>query len=61
MVLTDATSSIKVNIWGLKAVECVKLINDGDVVKLSNVVIIENNYSNEKELSFIKRSRLELI
>jgi len=61
LVLSDDTASIKVNIWGMKAVEGMKLLSDGVGVKLTNVVIKENNYSNEKELSFTKSSSLELL
>jgi len=61
LVLSDDTASIKVNIWGMRAVEGMKIINDGVGVKLTNVVIKENSYSNEKELSFTKNSSLELL
>ncbi len=61
LVLSDDTASIKVNIWGMKAVEAMKIINDGVGVRLTNVVIKENSYSNEKELSFTKSSSLELL
>jgi len=61
LVLSDDTASIKVNIWGMRAVEAVKIFNDGVGVKLTNVFIKENSYSNEKELSFTKNSRLELL
>lgn len=60
LILSDDTASIRVNIWGIKAVECIKLVNDGDGVKLSNVFLKENSYSNEKELNFTKSSRLEV-
>ena len=61
LILSDDTASIRVNIWGIKAVECIKFVNDGDSVKLSNVFLKENSYSNEKELNFTKSSRLEVI
>ena len=61
LILSDDTSSIKVNIWGMNAVKCVKMINEGDAVKLSNVMLKMNSYSSEKELSFIKSSRLEIL
>jgi len=61
LVLSDDTASIKVNIWGMRAVEGMKIINDGVGVRLTNVVIKENSYSNEKELSFTKSSSLELL
>lgn len=61
LILSDETTSIKVNIWGIRAVDCVKMINNGVSVKLSNVLIKKNSYSNEKELNFVKSSRLEII
>ena len=61
LILSDDTASIRVNIWDIKAVECIKLVNDGDSVKISNVFLKENSYSNEKELNFTKSSRLEVI
>lgn len=61
LILSDDIASIKVNIWGMKAVEAMKIINNGDEVKLINVVIKKNSYSNEKELNFTKSSRLELL
>lgn len=61
LILSDDTASIKVNIWGIKAVEAIKIINNGVGIRLTNVVIKENSYSNEKELNFTKNSRLELL
>lgn len=58
LILSDESASIKVNIWGIQAVECLKLITDGVSVKLTNVVIKENSYSNEKELNFTKKSNI---
>lgn len=61
LILNDNTDSIRINIWGLKAIECIKSINDGDNVKISNLFLKLNSYSNEKELNFTKSSRLEVI
>ncbi len=61
LILSDDTSSITVNIWGLKAVEFVKTIEDGNSIKLSNVILKEDTYSNEKQLNSTKRTRLEVI
>lgn len=61
LILKDDTSSIKVLVWGMNAVEYLKNISDGNGVKLSNVVLKENPYTNEKELVFTKNSRLALI
>ena len=44
----------------MKAVECSEIINEGEGVKLSNILIKENTFSNEKELNFTKTSRLEV-
>jgi len=59
--LSDESGSIKVNIWGMNAVEYIKIIDERNTIKLSNVVIRQNKYSNEKELNFIKNSKLEVI
>jgi len=56
LILSDDNSSIRVLVWGMKAVECIKEISDGIAVQLSNVVIKENAYTNEKELIFTKKS-----
>ncbi|MFX1304932.1 MAG: hypothetical protein ACFE9X_16375 [Promethearchaeota archaeon] len=61
LILSDESGSIKVNIWGMSAIDCVKTISDGDYIKISNLIIKENSYSNEKELSFTKSSRIEII
>jgi len=61
LILSDDTSSIKVNIWGLKAVQYVKILENGVRIKLTNVLIKENSYSNEKEISFTKSTQLEII
>lgn len=59
--LSDKTASINVNIWGLAAIEILKSIEDGMNVRISNVMVKENTFSNTKELSFTKSSRLESI
>lgn len=61
LILSDDTSAINVNIWGIPAVELFKSLNDGDFVKISNSMIKLNSYTNEKELSFTKSSQLEIL
>jgi len=61
LIISDGTSSIRVNIWGVKAVELFKVIKDGDHVKLTNSVVKLNSYSNEKEISSTKSSKIEVI
>ncbi|MFW9819180.1 MAG: hypothetical protein ACFFE5_06180 [Candidatus Thorarchaeota archaeon] len=61
LILSDESASIKVNVWGIQAVECLKVITDGAPVKLSNLIIKENSYSNEKELNFTKKSEILIL
>ncbi len=61
LILSDDSSSIRVLIWGMNAVESLKILNNGISVKLSNVIIKENSYTNEKELIFTKNSRLKIL
>ena len=53
--------TIKVKVWGMKAVECLKIVNDGDFVSITNLTVKENKYTAEKELVFTKNSRVLLI
>jgi len=50
LVLSDDTASININIWGMRAVEGMKIINDGVGVRLTNVVIKENSYQMRRSL-----------
>jgi ssDNA-binding replication factor A large subunit len=61
LLLSDDSGSINLNIWGLKAVEYMKFLVDGVGIKVTNVVIKQNSYSNEKELSSTKNTQLDLI
>ncbi|MFX1320804.1 MAG: hypothetical protein ACFFAQ_04080 [Promethearchaeota archaeon] len=61
LILSDDTSSIRVLVWGINAVESLKILNDGIGVKLSNVMIKENPYNNEKELVYTKNSRMKIL
>jgi hypothetical protein len=56
--LNDDSSSISVNIWGMKAVNYFKNLRKGDKIKLENVLVKNNSYTNEKEIIFTKYSRL---
>jgi ssDNA-binding replication factor A large subunit len=61
LLLSDESTTIQVTIWGMNAVECLKIINDYDSVVISNVSVKENNYTNEKELVFTKNSTLKVV
>ncbi len=52
--LKDDTSSVSVLVWGLNAVNCLKLIDVGDKINLSNILY----RANSSELQFVKNSNL---
>ncbi|MBY9021055.1 MAG: hypothetical protein KGD67_08350 [Candidatus Lokiarchaeota archaeon] len=53
--------TIRVKVWGMKAVECLKAVTDGDLVSMTNLAVKESKYTGEKELSFTKNSSILLI
>ncbi|TFF97297.1 MAG: hypothetical protein EU547_04675 [Promethearchaeota archaeon] len=59
--LSDETGEIMVNIWGMQAIEILRIIEEGAAIKLINVYLRNNSYSGEKELQFTKKSVLEFI
>jgi replication factor A1 len=61
LLLNDDSTTIRVVIWGMHAIECLKIINNYDLVKLSNITVKRNKYTNEKELMFTKNSTLEVV
>jgi len=61
LFLSDDSTTIRILIWGMSAVECLKIITDSDTVVISNVVVKENDYSKEKELVFTKNSTLQIV
>ena len=61
LLLSDDSATIRVIIWGMKAIECLKIINDNATVVISNVSVKLNQYSSEKELLFTKNSTLEIV
>jgi len=61
LILTDDSGSVCVNIWGMNAVETLKLIEEGDYILVKNLSVKFNSYTSEKELSFTKNSTLEVV
>ena len=53
--------TIRVKAWGMKAVECLKAVNDGDSISITNLVVKESKYTEEKELTLTKNSNVMLI
>jgi hypothetical protein len=61
-LLLDVESfAICVKIWGMEAIECLKLVSDGDSVSITNLAVKENSYTSEKELVFTKNSTLKIL
>lgn len=61
MSLEVESFTIKVRAWGMKAVECLKIVANGDFVSITNLAVKENKYTTEKELAFTKNSSVLLI
>jgi replication factor A1 len=61
LTISDRTGKINVNIWDLKAVQFVKLLSEGDIIKISNVMIKYNSYSDEKEVNLTKSSNISAL
>ena len=53
--------TIRVKAWGMQAIECLQIINDGDLVTITNLAVKENKYTAERELVFTKNSSVLLI
>ena len=56
ILLETEESTVRVKAWGMQAVECLQIINDGDIISITNLSVKENKYTEEKELSFTKNS-----
>jgi len=61
ILLSDDSATIRVLIWGMFAIECLKIITEYDTVVISNVAVKENDYTREKELIFTKNSTLQIV
>ena len=61
LLLSDDSATIRVLIWGMSAIEYLKIISDNVTVVISNVSVKQNKYTNEKELVFTKNSTLEIL
>ncbi|MFX0027110.1 MAG: hypothetical protein ACFE8M_11920 [Candidatus Hermodarchaeota archaeon] len=61
LILSDDSGSVCVNIWGINAIETLKIIEEGDQIIIKNLSVKFNNYTSEKELSFTKNSTLEVV
>jgi len=60
VLLSDESKAIRVIIWGMNAIECLKVLSNGDFVEITNLVVKKNTYTDEKELLFTKNSVLRI-
>jgi hypothetical protein len=61
IILETERFTIGVKAWGMQAVECLKIVNNGDFISITNLAVKENKYTAEKELSFTKNSNVLLV
>ena len=61
LLLEVESFAIRVKIWGMEAIECLKLVSDGDCVSITNLAVKENSYTSDKELVFTKNSTLKIL
>jgi len=45
----------------MKAIECLKLIGEGDIIELSNVTVRHNTFTEVNEIHYSKKSSLVVI
>ncbi len=58
-LLSDDTATIRVNVWGLTAVDYLKSLNEADSIRITSAVVKSSSYSGEKELTLTKKSIIE--
>ena len=60
LILSDESKAIRVIIWGMNAIECLKVLSNGDFVEITNLAVKQNTYTSEIELLFTKNSVLRM-
>ena len=60
-LLSDETSAITVNIWGERAQKLQDILTPNLAIKLTNLRIQKNTYTQDKEATLIKTSRLTFL
>jgi ssDNA-binding replication factor A large subunit len=59
LLLTDAhDNSARIIIWGEDAVNSLKIVEEGGAYRFHNLMVKDNSYTGEKELSFTRKSSL---
>lgn len=60
-LVEDETSEIPVLLWDMQAVECLKLIEEGMKVKITDFSVKKNDYTEKYEISLARRSSVSII
>ncbi|GAJ19273.1 unnamed protein product, partial [marine sediment metagenome] len=55
------SSTVPVVVWGMQAIEYLKMIDESKVIRLENVKLKRNKLTQIKELNVTKHSRLDLL
>jgi len=61
LILSDESKEIRVIIWGMNAIECLKILSNGDFIEITNIGVKQNTYTDEMELLFTKHSVLRIV
>ncbi|MBA7531069.1 hypothetical protein ES705_23280 [subsurface metagenome] len=60
-LLASELSTVPVVVWGMQAVDCLKLIDEGISIKLMNIITKFNEYNHQEEVRFTKNTRIEAL
>jgi len=61
ILVSDESGTVYVNIWGIEAIESLKLIEDDCSISITNLGLKRNRYTQEKELIFTKKSTIMIL
>ncbi len=61
VILSDESKEIRLIIWGMNAIECLKVLSNGDFIEITNLAVKQNTYIDEKELIFTKNSSFRIL
>ena len=57
-IIDEDDFSARIILWGDDAINCLKIIEEGEGYSFHDLMVKENSYTGEKELSFTKKSSL---
>jgi hypothetical protein len=60
LLVSDESATVYINIWGMKAIETLKRLENGRVAIITNLIVKKKLFNQEKELLFTKKSSLQM-